>query len=105
MKRIECIVTHADGEAVVRTMAGAGATGVLMSSLMGVGIERVPYMSCDSWVRVEVVVSDEWAPRLVDLVGAMARKGHLSGGRIMVSGVETLAPLVAGPVGGNGRRR
>ena len=105
MKLITAIVKPFRLDEVKDALKGAGITGLTVSEVQGFGrqaghtevyrgteyqIDFVPK------VRLEVLVADQDADRIVDLIADSARTGQIGDGKIWITDVERVVRIRTG---------
>jgi nitrogen regulatory protein P-II 1 len=108
MKVITAVVKPFKLDEVKEALKGAGVAGITVSEVQGFGrqaghtevyrgteyqIDFVPK------VRIEIVVDDDDAQRLVDVIVEAARTGKIGDGKIWVTPVESLVRIRTGELG------
>ncbi len=94
MQKIEAIIRPERLDNVKDALANAGFTGMNIVHVTGRGVQKgIVHMGRGGEtyevdmlpkVKIEVVVSDTDAPRVVDLICNAARTGHIGDGKIFV---------------------
>ena len=105
MKRIEAVVRHFKLEDVKSAITEAGVQGMTVTEVRGFGRQKghketyrgaeyiVDFMPK---VKIEVVVADETADKVVDAVVNSARTGQVGDGKIFISNVEKVIRIRTG---------
>jgi len=105
MKKIEAVVRHFKLEDVKSAITEAGVQGMTVTEVRGFGRQKghketyrgaeyiVDFMPK---VKIEVVVADETADKVVDAVVNSARTGQVGDGKIFISNVEKVIRIRTG---------
>ena len=105
MKKIEAVVRHFKLEDVKSAITEAGVQGMTVTEVRGFGRQKghketyrgaeyiVDFMPK---VKIEVVVADETADKVVDAVVNTARTGQVGDGKIFISNVEKVIRIRTG---------
>jgi nitrogen regulatory protein P-II 1 len=97
MKRIIAIIQPFKLEAVENALVKAGISGANLTEVMGFGKQTEPaetYLGIKRTVRfvpktkVEVVVSDSLADKVVEAIAGSARTGQVGDGKIFVASIN-----------------
>ena len=105
MKLITAIVKPFTLDDVRHAIEAAGVLGLTVTEVQGYGRQRghtEVYRGAEYVVdfvpkaRVDVVVDDQYAQRVVDAIVRVARTGKIGDGKIWVSPVETLVRIRTG---------
>ncbi len=105
MKLITAIVQPFTLDDVRHAVEAAGVLGITVTEVQGYGRQRghtEVYRGAEykvdfvPKVRVDVVVDDEFAQRVVDAIISAARTGKIGDGKVWVSPVETLVRIRTG---------
>jgi nitrogen regulatory protein P-II 1 len=108
MKRVEAIIREESFEAVKRALEVRGFVGLTATEVKGRGQQkgltlqwRVGEYTVDLLpkIKVEVVIRDEDASRVVDIVRDSARTGVIGDGMIFVTPVEQICRVRTGERG------
>ena len=108
MKRIEAIIKPFKLEEVKDALSKLGVRGMTVDEVKGFGRQRghkEVYRGAEyevdfvPKVRMEVVVDDDLAARVVDTIVASARTGKIGDGKIFVSNVEEVVRIRTGERG------
>lgn len=108
MKLIKAFVRTARVEEVVRALEDAGAPGITVSRVHGVGYGYDPYLftlapsevgKCPAVSKVEIVCRPEDLDRLLDTLIEAARTGARGDGIVFVTPVERAIKIRAGDEG------
>jgi nitrogen regulatory protein P-II 1 len=108
VKKLEAIIKPFKLDDVKEALTGAGVIGMTVSEVRGFGrqkghtelyrggeytVDFLPKM------KVEVVVSDQLAPKVVELIAAAAKTGSIGDGKIFVSALEDVIRIRTGEHG------
>ena len=105
MKKIEAVVRHFKLEDVKSAITEAGVQGMTVTEVRGFGRQKghketyrgaeyiVDFMPK---VKIEVVVADETADKVVEAVVNSARTGQVGDGKIFISNVEKVIRIRTG---------
>ena len=105
MKKIEAVVRHFKLEDVKSAITEAGVQGMTVTEVRGFGRQKghketyrgaeyiVDFMPK---VKIEVVVADETADKVVDAVVNSARTGQVGDGKIFISNVGKVIRIRTG---------
>ena len=108
MKKIEAIIKPFKLDDVKEALTGAGVIGMTVSEVRGFGrqkghtelyrggeytVDFLPKM------KVEVVVSDQLAPKVAELIAAAAKTGSIGDGKIFVSALQDVIRIRTGEHG------
>jgi nitrogen regulatory protein P-II 1 len=97
MKKIEAIIKPFKLDDVKEALTGAGIIGMTVSEVRGFGRQKghtemyrggeytVDFLPK---VKIEIVVRDELADKVVSLVAGAARTGHIGDGKVFVEPLE-----------------
>ena len=97
MKKIEAIIRHYKLEEVKNALTESGIQGMTVSEVRGFGRQRghkETYRGAEYTVdflpkvKLEVVVDDALADRVVEAICAAAQTGRIGDGKIFISNVE-----------------
>ena len=108
MKKIEAIIKPFKLDDVKEALTGAGVIGMTVSEVRGFGRQKghtEMYRGGEYTVdflpkmKVEVVVPDDRAAKVVDLIMAAAKTGSIGDGKIFVSGLEDVVRIRTGEHG------
>lgn len=108
MKKIEAIIKPFRLEAVKEALADIGVQGMTVTEVKGFGRQRGHkeiYRGAEyevdfvPKVKVEVIVEDDAARRVIDTVVASARTGKIGDGKIFVYPVEEVVRIRTGERG------
>ena len=108
MKKIEAIIKPFKLDEVKESLTGAGVVGMTVSEVRGFGrqkgntelyrggeytIDFLPKM------KLEVVVPDELAEKVVELISSSAKTGNIGDGKVFVSALEDAVRIRTGEHG------
>ncbi|MGB8387147.1 P-II family nitrogen regulator [Mycobacterium sp.] len=105
MKLITAIVQPFTLDDIRHAVEAAGVLGMTVTEVQGYGRQRghtEVYRGAEyavdfvPKVRIEVVVDDEFAERVVDAIIRVARTGKIGDGKVWVSPVESLVRIRTG---------
>jgi len=105
MKKIEAIIKPFKLDDVKEALTGIGVVGMTVSEVRGFGrqkghteLYRGGEYTIDFLpkIKVEVVVSDQLVPKVVEIVAAAAKTGNIGDGKIFVNPVETAIRIRTG---------
>lgn len=108
MKKIEAIIRHHKLDDVKNALANMGVQGMTVTEVRGMGragqvIEsyRGQVYSVDLTPRmlIELVVSDELCPQIMQTLMTAARTGQVGDGRIFVTSIEEVIRVRTGETG------
>jgi len=108
MKKVEAIIKSFKLDDVKEALTGAGVIGMTVSEVRGFGRQKghtEMYRGGEYTVdflpkmKVEVVVPDDRAAKVVDLIMAAAKTGSIGDGKIFVSGLEDVVRIRTGEHG------
>ena len=108
MKKIEAIIRHEKVDEVRRAMEKVGFPGLNISEVEGHGKQKgvVQQWRGEQYrvellpkVRLEVVVSDQDAKKIVKAISETAKTGGVGDGKIFVSTVEEVIRIRTGETG------
>ena len=108
MKKIEAIIKPFKLDDVREAIAEVGITGMTVTEVKGFGRQKGHtelYRGAEYVVdflpkmRVEVVVGDELAERVVDAIVAAANTGKIGDGKVFVSPVDEVVRIRTGASG------
>jgi nitrogen regulatory protein P-II 1 len=109
MKKIEAIIRESKLERVTQELAQNGVRGMTVSQVRGLGaqagcttmyrgvqrrIDFIPRM------KLEIVVDDSHAERVVDTIFQTAHTGEVGDGRILVTDIECVMHIRTGEMNG-----
>lgn len=105
MKLVTAIVQPDRMEDVQRALVRHGVSGMTISEVSGYGHQRghvEVYRGAEFTidfilkVRIEVLVTDEEAPGVVDVIAESARSGQIGDGKVWVTPVESVVRVRTG---------
>jgi nitrogen regulatory protein P-II 1 len=108
MKKIEAVVRHHKWEEVKTALTGVGVQGITVTEVRGFGRQKghkeayrgVEYtVDLLPKIKVEVVVSDASAVRVVDAIRTAARTGEIGDGKIFITEVADVVRIRTGETG------
>jgi nitrogen regulatory protein P-II 1 len=97
MKKIECIIKPFMLEEVKNAITDFGVSGMTLSEVRGFGRQKghtETYRGAEYQIdfipkiKLELVVADDQAPQLVEVIQQAAHTGSIGDGKIFVSGIE-----------------
>ncbi len=110
MKKIEAVIKPFKLEQVKDSLAQLGVRGMTVSEVKGFGRQRGHkeiYRGAEYEVdfvpkaKIEIVVEDEMAGKVVDVIISTARTGKIGDGKIFVYPVEEVIRIRTGERGGD----
>ena len=108
MKKIEAIVRHHKLDEIAYQLDEAGFHGMTVMEVRGYGRQKghsETYRGAEYQVdfvpklKIEVVVSDEQAPLVVELIVTAAQTGNIGDGKIFVSDLSDVVRIRTAEVG------
>ena len=105
MKKLEAVIRHYKLEDVKTKLTGIGVQGMTVSEVRGFGRQRghkETYRGAEYTVdfmpkvKLEVVVDDAIAARVVEAIAAAAQTGRIGDGKIFVIPVESALRIRTG---------
>lgn len=105
MKKVEAIVKPFKLDEIKEALTEIGVVGMTVSEVRGFGRQKGHtelYRGAEYTVdflpkiKVEVVVPDHLAPKVLDVVARVARTGSIGDGKIFVTPVETAVRIRTG---------
>ena len=108
MKKIEAVVRHHKWEEVKDALTSVGVQGITVTEVRGFGRQKghkeayrgVEYtVDLLPKIKVEVVVSDSSAVRVVDAIRTAARTGEIGDGKIFISEIADVIRIRTGETG------
>jgi nitrogen regulatory protein P-II 1 len=108
MKLITAVVKPFKSDDVKQALKSAGVTGMTVAEVQGFGrqgghteVYRGTEYQVDfvPKVRIEIVVDDDQAQRLVDVIVEAARTDKIGDGKVWVSTVDSLVRIRTGELG------
>lgn len=109
MKKIEAVIRHFKLEEVKDALTKAGVHGMTVSEVRGFGRQKghkEQYRGAEYTVdflpkvKLEVIVDDEDAQKIVDTIVETARTGQIGDGKVFVSQLEEAVRIRTGETGG-----
>ena len=110
MKRIEAIIKPFKIDEVKEALADVGVEGMTVSEVKGFGRHKghlEVYRGSEyavgflPKVKIEVVVSDDIAPRVAQAIVGAAKTGKIGDGKVFISNVEDVFRIRTGESGNN----
>jgi nitrogen regulatory protein P-II 1 len=108
MKKIEAIIKPFKLDEVKEALADVGVLGLTVTEVKGFGRQKGHtelYRGAEyvvdflPKVKLEIVLSDEMAPKAIDAIERSARTGRIGDGKIFVSTVEEVIRIRTGERG------
>ena len=108
MKKIECVIRPIKIDEVKVALEAIGVVGMTVADVRGYGKQRgrtekyrgnTYVVNLLPKVKLEIVVSDDRAEEVVDIVLDAARTGEIGDGKIFVSNVEQAVRIRTGERG------
>jgi nitrogen regulatory protein P-II 1 len=108
MKKIEAVVRHHKWEEVKNALTSVGVQGITVTEVRGFGRQKghkeayrgVEYtVDLLPKIKVEVVVSDSSAVRVVDAIRTAARTGEIGDGKIFITEIADVIRIRTGETG------
>jgi nitrogen regulatory protein P-II 1 len=108
MKKIEAVIRHFKLEEVKDALTEIGVQGMTVSEVRGFGRQKghkEQYRGTEYTVdflpkvKMEVVVSDDDAERVIEVIQQTARTGQIGDGKIFVIGMENMIRIRTGESG------
>jgi nitrogen regulatory protein P-II 1 len=108
MKKVEAIIRHFKLEEVKDALTAAGVAGMTVSEVRGFGRQKghkEQYRGAEYTVdflpkvKLEVVVSDDDLPNILDVIIKSARTGQIGDGKIFVSALNQIIRIRTGETG------
>lgn len=108
MRKIEAIIKPFKLDEVKDALSGIGVSGLTVLEVQGFGRQKghtEVYRGAEykvdfvPKVKLEIMVDDELAPRVVDLIMDTAKTGKIGDGKIFVSPVEDVVRIRTGERG------
>ena len=102
MKKIVAIVRPGKMEPLLEALFGADVSGMTVTQVMGCGNQHgwkeyyrgnEVFLNMVPKVKFELVVQDEDAPALVDLICEVAATGEVGDGKVFISPVEDVVRI------------
>jgi nitrogen regulatory protein P-II 1 len=110
MKKIEAIIKPFKLDEVKEALTGAGVIGMTVSEVRGFGrqkghteLYRGGEYTIDFLpkIKLEVVVPDDLAEKVVELISSSAKTGNIGDGKVFVSALESALRIRTGEQGDN----
>ena len=108
MKKIEAVIRHFKLEEVKDALTEIGVQGMTVSEVRGFGRQKghkEQYRGTEytvdflTKVKMEVVVGDDDAERVIEVIQQTARTGQIGDGKIFVIGLENMIRIRTGESG------
>ncbi|MBV1705046.1 MAG: P-II family nitrogen regulator [Hyphomicrobiales bacterium] len=108
MKKIEAVIKPFKLEEVKEALQAAGVTGITVLEAKGFGRQKGHtelYRGAEyvvdflPKVKIELVTTDEVAPRAIEAIRAAAQTGRIGDGKIFVSTVDEVIRIRTGETG------
>ena len=108
MKKIECVIRPTKIDEVKEALESIGIAGMTVLDVRGYGKQRgraekyrgnTYVVNLLPKVKLEIVVADERADEVVEIVAEAARTGEIGDGKIFVSSVEQAVRIRTGERG------
>jgi nitrogen regulatory protein P-II 1 len=108
MKKIEAVVRHHKWDEVKNALTSVGVQGITVTEVRGFGRQKghkeayrgVEYtVDLLPKIKIEVVVSDSTALRVVDAIRTAARTGEIGDGKIFITEVADVIRIRTGETG------
>jgi len=108
MKKIEAVVRHHKWEEVKDALTSVGVQGITVTEVRGFGRQKghkeayrgVEYtVDLLPKIKIEVVVADSSALRVVDAIRTAARTGEIGDGKIFITEVADVIRIRTGETG------
>ena len=108
MRKVEAVIKPFKLEEVKEALTGAGFIGMTVTEVRGFGRQKghtemyrgVEYkVDFLPKIKLEVVVADDRATKVVDLIVAAARTGSIGDGKVFVSPLEDVVRIRTGEHG------
>ena len=108
MKKIEAVVRHHKWEDVKNALTAVGVQGITVTEVRGFGRQKghkeayrgVEYtVDLLPKIKIEVVVSESSALRVVDAIRTAARTGEIGDGKIFITDVAEVVRIRTGETG------
>jgi nitrogen regulatory protein P-II 1 len=105
VKKVEAIIRNSKLEVVKEALVEQGVQGMTISEVHGVGAQKGPKISYRGTegnlrsvprVKLETIVPDDVADRIVDVIFHTAHTGEVGDGRIYVSEIESVTRIRTG---------
>lgn len=108
MKKIEAVVRHHKLDEIAAKLDEAGFKGMTVSEVRGYGRQKghsETYRGAEYQVdfvpklKIEVVVGDEQATQVIDLIVAAAQTGNIGDGKIFISDLADVVRIRTAEMG------
>lgn len=108
MKKIEAVIRHFKLEEVKDALTAAGVQGMTVTEVRGFGRQKghkEQYRGAEYTVdflpkvKLEVVVADDQAQKVIDTILKSARTGQIGDGKIFVTNLEEMVRIRTGEAG------
>lgn len=108
MKKIEAIIRHHKLDDVKNALANIGVQGMTVTEVRGMGRAgqitesyrgQVYSVDLTPRMKIELVVSDEMTPQIMQTVMTAARTGQVGDGRIFVTKIDEVIRVRTGETG------
>ena len=108
MKKIEAIIKPFKLDEVKQRLTSAGITGMTITEVKGFGRQKGHtelYRGAEYVVdfipkiKMEIIVSDEMAAKVVDVIASAAKTGRIGDGKIFVTPVDEVVRIRTGERG------
>jgi nitrogen regulatory protein P-II 1 len=108
MKKIEAVVRHHKWEDVKNALTAVGVQGITVTEVRGFGRQKghkeayrgVEYtVDLLPKIKIEVVVSESSATRVIDAIRVAARTGEIGDGKIFITDVAEVVRIRTGETG------
>lgn len=108
MKKIEAIIRPEKLEFVRRALEIAGCSGIMITEIEGHGKQKgvVQQWRGEKYkvellpkIKIDVVVTDQYADKVIRLITDSARTGEIGDGKIFVSNIEDAVRICTGEKG------
>lgn len=108
MKKIEAVIRHFKLEEVKEALTAAGVQGMTVTEVRGFGRQKghkEQYRGAEYTVdflpkvKLEVVVADDQAQKVIESILKSARTGQIGDGKIFVTDLEEMVRIRTGEAG------
>ncbi len=108
MKKIEAVIRHYKLEEVKDALTAVGVQGMTVTEIRGFGRQKghkEQYRGAEYTVdflpkvKMEIVVADEDAKKVIDTIVETARTGQIGDGKIFISNLEEVIRIRTGETG------
>ena len=112
MRKVEAVIKPFKLDEVKEALNEIGIQGITVSEVKGFGRQKGHtelYRGAEYVVdfipkiKMEIIVSDEMAAKVVDVIAEAARTGRIGDGKIFVTSVDEVVRLRTGERGGDAR--